>query len=148
MPRRWRRSGTGVCRQGHLGNVPDGAGRARTERSFRTRAARAGRRHDGRPRSTAGRRVHLGGRRQGRQVYVDEASRGTRVAAVLLAGAERQVRAGGHEPGWLAVVAGNEPARRFYAKHGWADEGRVRLPGVKAPTARSHRARHRYTKAL
>ncbi len=37
--------------------------------------------------------------------------------------AERHVAAAGHEEAWLAVVAGNARARRFYEKHGWRDEG-------------------------
>ncbi len=57
------------------------------------------------------------------QVFVGPAGRGTGLAAVLLAEAERQVAAGGHEEAWLAVVAGNARARRFYEKYGWVDEG-------------------------
>jgi len=57
------------------------------------------------------------------QVFVGPAARGTGVAAVLLTEAERQVAAAGHASAWLAVVAGNTRARRFYEKRGWVDEG-------------------------
>jgi GNAT superfamily N-acetyltransferase len=110
--------------QGHLGNVPDELTSARTEESFWTRA------RERVPDTTI---AESGGQVAGfimvvgdelEQVYVDEAHRGTGVAAVLLAEAERQIRAAGHATAWLAVVAGNDAARRFYAKHGWVDEGR------------------------
>ena len=67
------------------------------------------------------------------QVFVGPAGRGAGVAAVLLAEAERQVAAGGHDEAWLAVVAGNARARRFYEKCGWIDERR--------PAVRGHRGR-------
>jgi GNAT superfamily N-acetyltransferase len=57
------------------------------------------------------------------QVFVGAGARGSGVASLLLAEAERQVAAGGHAVAWLAVVAGNARARRFYEKSGWADEG-------------------------
>jgi putative acetyltransferase len=57
------------------------------------------------------------------QVFVGPAARGTGVAGVLLASAEDQVAAAGFDLAWLAVVAGNARARRFYEKCGWADEG-------------------------
>ncbi len=57
------------------------------------------------------------------QVFVGPAARGTGVAAALLTEAERQVAAAGHASAWLAVVAGNARARRFYEKCGWVDEG-------------------------
>ena len=57
------------------------------------------------------------------QVFVAPAWRGTGVAADLLAEAERQIAAAGHDEAWLAVVDGNVRARRFYAKCGWSDAG-------------------------
>lgn len=57
------------------------------------------------------------------QVYVAQEHRGTTVAAELLSEAERMVADNGHDRAWLAVVAGNARARRFYAKHGWIDDG-------------------------
>ena len=57
------------------------------------------------------------------QVFVGRAARGSGLAAELLAVAEQRVAAGGHTSAWLAVVAGNARARRFYEKQGWVDEG-------------------------
>lgn len=57
------------------------------------------------------------------QVYVDRAARGSGVAALLLRQAEAEVRAAGHRHAWLAVVAGNQRARSFYARLGWRDAG-------------------------
>ena len=57
------------------------------------------------------------------QVYVDQRHRGSGVAGLLLAEAERLVAAGGHPRAWLAVATGNARARRFYERQGWADEG-------------------------
>ena len=57
------------------------------------------------------------------QVYVAARDRGSGVADVLMAEAERQVRAAGHATAWLAVVAGNLRARRFYERRGWSDAG-------------------------
>ena len=57
------------------------------------------------------------------QVFVSAAARGTGVADALMQEAERQVRENGHETAWLAVVAGNARARRFYERAGWLDEG-------------------------
>jgi GNAT superfamily N-acetyltransferase len=57
------------------------------------------------------------------QVYVDADHRGSGVAALLLAEAERLVAGNGHAQAWLAVVGGNTRARRFYERNGWHDEG-------------------------
>ena len=110
-------------RDGHLGNVPELLVAARTPESFRTRAAEC------LPKATvaeidgevAG--FVMVGRDEVEQVYVAAAHRGTGVAAVLLAEAERQVAAGGHPVAWLAVAPGNGRARRFYERRGWSDDG-------------------------
>ena len=41
----------------------------------------------------------------------------------LLEVAEHRVAASGHASAWLAVVAGNARARRFYERCGWVDTG-------------------------
>lgn len=110
-------------RDRHLGAVPQELADARTEASFERRAAERV------PDTTV---ATVGGAVAGfvmvvgdevEQVYVAAAYRGTGVAQLLLAEAERQVRANGHEKAWLAVVAGNARARVFYERAGWADEG-------------------------
>ena len=56
------------------------------------------------------------------QVYVEAEARGGGVAALLLRHAERQI-ASRFDEAWLAVVAGNARARRFYERSGWRDGG-------------------------
>jgi GNAT superfamily N-acetyltransferase len=110
-------------RDGHLGNVPDALVAVRTRASFNQRAAqRIGdtvvATVDG---AVAGFVMVVGDEVE--QVYVAAEHRGTGVAAVLLAEAERLVATNGHERAWLAVVPGNTRARRFYERSGWTDDG-------------------------
>lgn len=109
---------------GHAGHVPDGLTAARTQVAFRGRT----------PSRVADTTVAVGedGSLLGftmvvgdevEQVFVAREARGTGVAARLLDDAVARVAAGGHEVAWLAVVDGNARARRFYARHGWRDEG-------------------------
>jgi GNAT superfamily N-acetyltransferase len=58
------------------------------------------------------------------EVYVAPAARGSGVAAALLAHAESVV-AERADVAWLAVVAGNARARRFYERQGWHDAGPI-----------------------
>jgi GNAT superfamily N-acetyltransferase len=57
------------------------------------------------------------------QLMVTAAARGRGVGGLLLAEAERQVAAAGHDEIWLAVVPGNDTARAFYESRGWVDRG-------------------------
>ena len=109
---------------GHAGKVPDGLTALRTLAAF----------HERTPSRVADTAVAVSdsGDLLGfvmvvgdevEQVFVGRASRGTDLAARLLHEAERRVAAGGHSSAWLAVVAGNARARRFYEKQGWVDEG-------------------------
>jgi ribosomal protein S18 acetylase RimI-like enzyme len=115
---------------GHLGNVPDELVAARTPESFSSRAAQR-----------VGDTVVavVGGAVAGfvmvvddevEQVYVSSRHRGSGVAAALLGEAERRVRTNGHERAWLAVVAGNARARRFYERMGWTYEGAFDYPAA------------------
>lgn len=65
------------------------------------------------------------------QLYVDAPARGTGAADALLALAERTIGSA-HPRAWLAVVAGNTRARRFYERAGWRDAGPL---AHRAPTA-------------
>lgn len=113
---------------GHLGNVPDELVRVRTPEFFRERTAhRLGQ-------TTV---AVTGGEVAGfvvvvsdevEQVYVAAAHRGSGIAAVLLAEAERQVAANGHLRARLAVVPGNDRAQRFYRRSGWSDDGPADFP--------------------
>ena len=108
---------------GHAGHVPDGLTAARTLPAFEERTAAAVEVTtvadvDG---EVAGFVMVIGDEVE--QVFVDREHRGTGLAGLLLAEAERQVASAGHDVAWLAVVAGNARARRFYERCGWADEG-------------------------
>jgi len=110
-------------RDGHLGNVPQALVDARTDETFRTRAAE---RIGEFTVSLAGDEVAgfvLVADDEVEQVYVSSSHRGTGVARTLLAEAERQVKANGNDTTWLAVVPGNARARAFYERMGWRDEG-------------------------
>jgi ribosomal protein S18 acetylase RimI-like enzyme len=129
-------------RDGHLGNVPADLVAVRTPATFRTRAA--ARLDD----TTVG---VVDGQVAGfvmvvddevEQVYVGSAHRGAGVADVLMNDAERRVAAAGHDVAWLAVVAGNTRARRFYERRGWSDDGLFdhQAPSDQGPiTVPSHR---------
>jgi GNAT superfamily N-acetyltransferase len=110
-------------RDGHLGHVPDALVEIRTPESFDTRAAErvADTTVAADGNEVAGFVMVVGDEVE--QVYVSAPHRGTGVAALLLAEAERLVAEGGHARAWLAVVPGNARARRFYERAGWVDEG-------------------------
>lgn len=59
------------------------------------------------------------------QFYVSSAGRGTGVAGLLMADAERHLKAIGIPSPWLACSIGNERAARFYEKSGWVRNGTV-----------------------
>lgn len=110
-------------RDGHLGFVPEELVAARHEDSFRIRAAQ-------RVSDTAV--AVINGEVAGfvmvvgdevEQVYVAALHRGTGVADMLMTKAERRVARNGYATAWLAVVAGNARARRFYERRGWSDAG-------------------------
>jgi GNAT superfamily N-acetyltransferase len=110
---------------GHLGHVPAELVRHRSEESFATRARE---RIEGTWVAEAqgqilGFVVIKGDELE--QIYVDRKARGTGVAAVLLRQAEVEIRKAGHRRAWLAVVAGNQRARSFYARLGWRDAGPI-----------------------
>jgi len=80
------------------------------------------------------------------QIYVAEVARGSGVAAALLRHAESEISER-FDLAWLAVVAGNTRARRFYARNGWRDAGvfehQAPIEGGSVPLAA-----HRYEKRL
>ena len=110
-------------RDGHLGFVSQELIEARHEDSFRRRVAM-------RVNDTTLAVVH--GQIAGfvmvvdnevEQVYVSALHHGEGVADMLMADAERRIKDAGYSSAWLAVVAGNARARRFYERRGWSDSG-------------------------
>ena len=134
-------------REVHLGHIPDDLLAARLRESFESRAA--GRVddtvvavNDG---AVAG--FAMVADDEVEQIYVAAAHRGTGVAGALLAEAERRVADSGHRRAWLAVVAGNARARRFYTRSGWCDEGPFEYSATTA-TGTVLVACHRYVKQV
>lgn len=110
-------------RDGHLGHVPGELVALRTPESFRLRAAAMISRT-----TVASSGAGIAGFAavdgdEVAQVFVAESARGSGVAGALLGEAERRVAAAGYRTAWLAVVAGNARARRFYERSGWFDDG-------------------------
>ena len=81
------------------------------------------------------------------QIYVDRRWRGQGVAQRLLRHAEAVIGEGGHRTAWLAVVAGNSRARRFYARLGWRDRGPFTYP-AQAATGTVPVPAHRYEREI
>jgi GNAT superfamily N-acetyltransferase len=57
------------------------------------------------------------------QLFVSAPSRGSGIAAALIADAELRLYASGIATAWLACAIGNDRAARFYEKHGWLRVG-------------------------
>jgi putative acetyltransferase len=119
----------------HPGRVPDGLTERRTPEAFRDRVSRRIAETDETTVAdvdgvVAGFVMVSGD--EAEQLYVDRRFRGTTVAGLLLAAAERQIAEAGHDVAFLVVVRGNDRAQAFYARHGWTDEGDVDYP-VTAP---------------
>ena len=57
------------------------------------------------------------------QLFVSAPSRGSGVAAALIADAEVRLSENGADKAWLACMIGNERAARFYEKCGWHRAG-------------------------
>jgi GNAT superfamily N-acetyltransferase len=132
---------------GHAGHVPDELVAVRTPESFAGRAAArvadtTVMTVDG---SVAGFVMVVGDEVE--QVYVAGEHRGSGIAVILLTEAERRVAGNGHAIAWLAVVAGNARARRFYDRNGWADEGVFDYP-ASAERGTIAVPAHRYTKPV
>jgi GNAT superfamily N-acetyltransferase len=134
-------------RDGHLGHVPDELVAVRTSDTFLTRSA--ARLHETTvgvvDDEVAGFVMVVGDEIE--QVYVASHHRGTGIADVLMQDAEHQIREAGHPVAWLAVVAGNARARRFYERRGWSDDGLFdhRAPSDQGPVIVPA---HRYVKRL
>ena len=107
-------------RDGHLGHVPPALHQHRTLEHFRERVP---------PRLQTTTVATIGSAVVGfvvvqddeiEQIYVAQEARGSGLAAALLERGE-SIIAERHDRAWLAVVAGNVRARRFYQRNGWRD---------------------------
>ncbi|MEV0245559.1 GNAT family N-acetyltransferase [Nocardia sp. NPDC050712] len=134
-------------REAHLGNVSEELVAIRSRESFDTRAAQLVpvtivATVDG---AVAG--FVMVEHDEVEQVYLGARHRGSGVATLLLAAAEQAVRDHGQRRAWLAVVAGNTRARRFYERNGWLDDGEFvhAAPGPDGPVPVPS---HRYVKHL
>jgi GNAT superfamily N-acetyltransferase len=108
---------------GHARVVPAELTRLRTLESFRARlqAALAGIRVIGPPGAPTGFCIVKGDELY--QLFVSSPSRGSGVAAALMADAEARLVESGVTTAWLACAIGNERAARFYEKCGWHRAG-------------------------
>jgi ribosomal protein S18 acetylase RimI-like enzyme len=134
-------------REAHIGRVPAALVAARTTESFCRRAIESV------PKTTV---AMVGAELAGfvmvagdevEQLYLAARHRGAGVADALLRHAEGRIKVAGHRTAWLAVVAGNGRARRFYERMGWIDEGRFEhlAPADDGPI---RVPAHRYVKRL
>ena len=112
----------------HAQIVPAELKRIRTPESFieRMRAALATVRVAGPPGAPVG--FHMLKDDELYQLYVSAQSRGSGVAAALIADAEAQLANAGVETAWLACAIGNDRAARFYEKSGWRRVGNMINP--------------------
>jgi ribosomal protein S18 acetylase RimI-like enzyme len=109
----------------HARIVPAELARARTLESFRERLADAlaDLRVVGPPGAPVGFCLLKGDELY--QLYVSAGSRGSGVAAELMADAEERLARSGVTTAWLDCAIGNDRAARFYEKSGWRRSGVV-----------------------
>jgi len=81
------------------------------------------------------------------QLYVAANTRGSGVAAALIADAESRMAARGVATAWLACAIGNDRAARFYEKRGWSRTGKV-ISMLETPTGPYPYEVWRYEKPL
>ena len=107
-------------RDGHLGIVPDGLLKYRTEASFAERLSRMG--DDLRVAGPEGAPLGFCAIKGDElyQLFVSADARGTGLAKVLLDDGEARLAANGVELAFLDYSPGNERAAAFYRKCGWA----------------------------
>ena len=81
------------------------------------------------------------------QLYVSAQSRGSGVAAVLIADAEARLAENGVGTAWLACAIGNERAAKFYEKCGW-HRARTMVSHLETPSGTFALEVWRYEKCL
>jgi GNAT superfamily N-acetyltransferase len=134
-------------RESHLGHVPDALVAYRSPHHFRERVAAV----------VGSITVAVADERvmglviphddEIEQLYVADAGRGTGIAAALLRHGESTI-ARRFDTAFLAVVAGNHRARRFYGREGWHDAGAFDYEAWTAEGDRIAVACRRYEKSV
>jgi GNAT superfamily N-acetyltransferase len=72
-------------------------------------------------------------------IYADPTAWSTGAGHALLEAAEQRIAKAGHDRAYLWVLDGNERADSFYARHGWVDDGAIKIEERPELTLREHR---------
>ena len=72
-------------------------------------------------------------------IYADPAAWSTGAGHALLEAAEQRIAEAGHNRAYLWVLDGNERADSFYARHGWLEDGAIKIEERPQLTLREHR---------
>ena len=72
-------------------------------------------------------------------IYADPTAWSTGAGRALLEAAERRIAEAGHTRAYLWVLDGNERADSFYARHGWVEDGAIKVEERPQLTLREHR---------
>lgn len=72
-------------------------------------------------------------------IYADPAAWSTGAGHALLEAAEQRIAEAGHTRAYLWVLDGNERADSFYARHGWTEDGAIKIEERPQLTLREHR---------
>lgn len=72
-------------------------------------------------------------------IYADPAAWSTGAGHALLEAAEQRIAEAGHNRAYLWVLNGNERADSFYARHGWIEDGAIKIEERPQLTLREHR---------
>lgn len=72
-------------------------------------------------------------------IYADPSAWSTGAGHALLEAAEHRIAAAGHTRAYLWVLDGNDRADAFYARHGWEEDGAIKIEERPQLTLREHR---------
>lgn len=72
-------------------------------------------------------------------IYADPSVWSTGAGHALLEAAEQRIAEAGHDRAYLWVLDGNERADSFYARHGWVEDGAIKIEERPQLTLREHR---------